>query len=229
MGTLLNIATVLAGSTIGLIVQSRFSDQLKQQMLQGIGLVTILIGIQMGLKSENILFPLAGMLLGGMLGYALRLEQHLDNLGVVLGKRFAKNNDSGTFMQGFVTASLIFCVGPMTILGAINDGLSGDYSLLAVKSMLDGFTSIALTASLGVGVFFSIITIIVIQGGLTLLAFYLSSFFSAEVINETVAVGGIIIIGLGFVILEIRKLKIANFLPSIFIVPIIIKLVAFFK
>ena len=116
----------------------------------------------------------------------------------------------------------------MTILGAINDGLSGDYQLLVIKSMLDGFTSIALAATLGIGVFFSILTIIVIQGGFTLLAHQLGAFFSAEVINETTAVGGILIIGLGIIILEIRPIKIANFLPAIFIVPLIIKLVRFF-
>lgn len=225
MGTVLNVITVLLGSAIGLLVQSRFSDKLKQQMLQGIGLVTILIGIQMGLKSENILYPLAGILIGGMIGYALKLDFHLDNTAKFLGNRFAKENDSGNFVRGFVMASLIFCVGPMTILGAINDGLSGDYQLLAIKSMLDGFTSMALAATLGIGVLFSILTIIIIQGGLTLIASQLGAFFSADVINETTAAGGILIIGLGIIILELKELKIVNFLPAIFLVPILIKII----
>ncbi len=228
MGTVLNVITVLIGSSIGLLVQSRFSENLKNQMLQGIGLVTILIGVQMGLKSENILYPLAGILLGGMLGHLLKLEEHLDHLAAYLGKRFASKEDSARFMRGFVTASLIFCVGPMTILGAINDGLSGDYQLLAVKSMLDGFTSLALAAALGAGVFFSVFTIIILQGGLTLLSSQLGTFFSADVINETTAAGGILIIGLGLIILEIKPLKIANFLPAIFLVPLLIKLTQFF-
>ncbi len=228
MGTVLNVITVLIGSSIGFLVQSRFSENLKKQMLQGIGLVTILIGVQMGLKTENILYPLAGILLGGMLGHLLKLEEHLDHLAAYLGKRFASKADSARFMRGFVTASLIFCVGPMTILGAINDGLTGDYQLLAVKSMLDGFTSLALAAALGAGVFFSVFTIIIMQGGLTLLASQLSAFFSPDVINETTAAGGILIIGLGLVILEIKPLKIANFLPAIFLVPAIIKLVQIF-
>lgn len=228
MGTVLNVLTVLIGSTIGFFVQSRFSENMKQQMLQGIGLVTILIGVQMGLKSENILYPLAAILLGGMLGHVLQLEERLNNLAAFLGNRFTTKTDSARFMRGFVTASLIFCVGPMTILGAINDGLSGDYQLLAVKSMLDGFTSLALAAALGAGVFFSIATIIVLQGGLTLLASQLGAFFSADVINETTAAGGILIIGLGLVILEIKPLKIANFLPAVFLVPVLIKLVHFF-
>lgn len=228
MGTVLNVLTVLIGSTIGFFVQSRFSENMKQQMLQGIGLVTILIGVQMGLKSKNILYPLAAILLGGMLGHVLQLEERLNNLAAFLGNRFTTKTDSARFMRGFVTASLIFCVGPMTILGAINDGLSGDYQLLAVKSMLDGFTSLALAAALGAGVFFSIATIIVLQGGLTLLASQLGAFFSADVINETTAAGGILIIGLGLVILEIKPLKIANFLPAVFLVPVLIKLVHFF-
>ena len=228
MGTVLNVITVLIGSSIGLLVQSRFSENLKNQMLQGIGLVTILIGVQMGLKSENILYPLAGILLGGMLGHLLKLEEHLDHLAAYLGKRFASKEDSARFMRGFVTASLIFCVGPMTILGAINDGLSGDYQLLAVKSMLDGFTSLALAAALGAGVFFSVFSIIILQGGLTLLSSQLGTFFSADVINETTAAGGILIIGLGLIILEIKPLKIANFLPAIFLVPLLIKLTQFF-
>ncbi len=225
MGTVINVATVLVGSLLGILLQSKFSEKLKDQMLQGIGLVTILIGVQMGLKSENILYPLAAVLIGGMIGFALNLELGLERLAHVLGERFSKNTDSANFMRGFVTASLIFSVGPMTILGAINDGLSGDYQLLAIKSMLDGFTSLALAATLGIGVIFSILTIIIVQGGFTLLAVYLGGFFSPEVISETTAVGGILIIGLGIIILEIRQLSIANFIPAIFIAPLLIKLV----
>jgi len=226
MGTVINVLAVFLGSTIGYFLQARFPEKLKEHMLQGIGLVTILIGIQMGLKSEQILYPLGGILLGGMAGFALKLEERLDQLGSYLSKRFSTDNDNGNFIRGFVTASLIFCVGPMTILGAINDGLSGDYQLLVVKSMLDGFTSMALAASLGAGVFFSILTIIVVQGGFTLSAVWMSSFFSPDVIQETTAAGGILIIGLGLVILNIRKLHVANFLPAIFIVPLLVKLVS---
>ena len=229
MGTVINVITVLIGSTIGYFAQARFSEQLKLQMLQGIGLVTILIGVQMGLKTENILIPLGGILVGGMLGFWMKWEEGLHQFAERLGKKFAGEGDTDRFMEGFVMSSLIFCVGPMTILGSINDGLSGDYHLLAVKSMLDGFTSLALAASLGAGVFFSIITIIVVQGGLTVLASQMSLFFSPNVITETTAAGGIIIIGLGIVILEIRKLKITNFLPALIIVPIIVKLIEWIK
>ncbi len=226
MGTIINAFAILLGSTIGYMLQARFPEKLKEHMLQGIGLVTVLIGIQMGLKSEQILYPLGGILLGGMVGYALKLEDRLEQFGIFLSDRFSVEENNSTFVQGFVTSSLIFCVGPMTILGAINDGLSGDYQLLAVKSVLDGFTSMALAASLGAGVFFSIITILVIQGGFTLSAIWMSSFFSPNVIAETTAAGGILIIGLGLVILNIKKLHVANFLPAIFIVPVLVKIIS---
>ncbi|MGD9898428.1 MAG: DUF554 domain-containing protein [Calditrichaceae bacterium] len=229
MGTVINVITVLIGSAIGYFLRSKFSDSLRQQMLYGIGLVTILLGIQMGLKTENILIPLGGLLLGGIFGHFIKVDKGLENFAAVLKNRFADKIDgNGNFMEGFITASLIFCVGPMTILGSINDGLNGDYQLLAIKSVLDGFTSVALTASLGIGVGFSIITIIIVQGGFTLSAYYLSSFFSEEIINETTAVGGLIIIGLGILILDIKKINIANFLPAIFITPLIVKIMRLF-
>ncbi len=227
MGTVINVITVIIGSLLGLVLQSRFPDSLKKLLLQGIGLITILMGIQMGLKTDNILIPMGGILLGGIAGYLLKLDFRLDSLGGKIGERFSKNSVDSRFSEGFVMASLIFCVGPLTILGSINDGLYGDYQLLSVKSVLDGFTSMALAASLGIGVLFSVITIILFQGGLTLLAYYLGGFFSIDVIDETTAAGGIIIIGLGLVILEIRKLKIADFLPAIFLVPVIVKILQF--
>ncbi len=228
MGTVINVFTVLIGSTIGFLLQKSFSRELKELMLQGIGLVTVLVGVQMGLKTENILIPLFGLLLGGIIGFLMRLDYWLDQFGHSLAHRFASGENNSRFVQGFVTASLIFCAGPMTILGSLNDGLSGDYHLLVLKSTLDGFTSLALTASLGAGVFFSIFTIIIVQGSFTLLAFYLRPFFSPDVITETAAVGGLIIIGLGIVILELRKMKIANFLPAIFVVPLLVKLIHLF-
>jgi len=196
-------------------------------MLQGIGLVTILLGLQLGLKTENILIPLSGVLIGGLIGYFLKIDEGLNKLGENLGNRFSGAEGNSRFAEGFIMASLVFCVGPMTILGAVNDGLYGNYQLLAVKSLLDGFTSMALASSLGLGALFSVFTIIVVQGGLTLSAFWLGSFFSSNVINETTAAGGIIIIGLGLVILKIRKLKVADFLPAIFIVPLSVKLVQY--
>lgn len=228
MGTLINSLAVIAGSLLGLMLQTRFSEDLKNIVLQGIGLITILLGMQMGLKTENILIPLGAILTGGALGHFLGLSEKLDSLGNSLEKRFSKKGEQSRFAEGFITASLLFCVGPMTILGSISDGLQGDYHLLSIKSVLDGFSSMALAASLGVGVLFSVVSIIVIQGGLTVSAFLVKDFFSAEVITETTAVGGIIIMGLGLVILNIKKLQVADFLPALFIAPVIVKLVEYF-
>jgi uncharacterized membrane protein YqgA involved in biofilm formation len=228
MGTMINIAAVFLGSMLGLLIRTRISEGLKNHILNAIGLVTILIGVQMGLRTENILLPLGGLLLGAIIGHLLKIETGIDRIAEALKNRFAGENNQG-FAEGFVTASLIFCVGPLTVLGSISDGISGDYQLLAVKSMLDGFTSLALTAAFGIGVMFSIASIAVIQGGLTLFAFYLSSFFSENVINETTAVGGIIIIGLGLTILGIKKIANANFLPAIFVTPLLVKVIIYIK
>lgn len=228
MGTVINVIAIIMGSLLGLALQSRFSQALKDLMIQGIGLVTILLGIQLGLKTGNILIPFGAILIGGAVGYFLRLDERLDFLSKALEKRFARKDENSRFAEGFITASLLYCVGPMAVLGSINDGLYGDYQLLSVKAALDGFASVALAASLGSGVLFSFVPVLLFQGGLTLLAFFVSGFFTTEVINETTAAGGIIIIGLGLVILQIRKIKVADFLPALFIVPLIVKLLEYF-
>jgi uncharacterized membrane protein YqgA involved in biofilm formation len=228
MGTIINVIAVFLGSLLGLLVRSKITEELKIHILNAIGLVTILIGVQMGLNTENILIPLGGLLLGGIIGHFAKIEKGIDFLAEALKNRFADKNSIG-FTEGFVTASLIFCVGPLTVLGSINDGISGDYQLLAVKSVLDGFTSLALASAFGIGVMFSIASIIAVQGGLTIFAFYLSPFFSENVINETTAVGGIIIIGLGVTILGLKKISNANFLPAIFITPLLVKAIIYIK
>ncbi|MBN2425978.1 MAG: DUF554 domain-containing protein [Calditrichaceae bacterium] len=224
MGTVINVLTVLAGCSIGILMRKKIPDPLKNLMLQGVGLVTILLGIQMGLKTENILIPLAGLVIGGIIGYILMIERKLNEFAGYISRKFSSNNQSDSFIQGFITSSLIFCVGPMTILGSINDGMYGDYHLLAVKSMLDGFTAIALTATFGLGVFFSIGTIIIVQGGITVFALYLGRFLTDQVISETTAVGGIMIIGIGLLILKICRMEISNFLPALIITPLIVLL-----
>ena len=224
MGTVINVLTVLTGCSIGIIMRKKIPDPLKNLMLQGVGLVTILLGIQMGLKTENILIPLAGLIIGGIIGYVLMIDRKLNEFAGYISRKFTTNNQSDSFIQGFITSSLIFCVGPMTILGSINDGIYADYHLLAVKSMLDGFTAIALTATFGLGVFFSIGTIIIVQGGITVFALYLGRFLTDQVISETTAVGGIMIIGIGLLILKICRIEISNFLPALIITPLIVLL-----
>jgi len=219
-GTIINIITVLIGSSLGLLLRTRMNESYKTIILQGIGILTLVIGLQMAFKTENILLVLASLLLGAITGQWIRIDLQLEKLAEYLKKKFSSQNER-YFSEGFITASIIFCVGPMTILGAINDGLSGDYELLAIKSVLDGFTSIALTASFGIGVMLSVITILVIQGGISFSAFFVENILTESIINEMTAVGGLIIIGIGLVILKISEIKVANFLPGLIYAPVI--------
>lgn len=226
-GTLLNIATVIVGGALGLIFGARVPERLKSTVVAGMGLFTAAIGIQMFLKTENPLIVLGAVLIGALLGEWWRIEDGLQSLGQILEKRFSKANGgegaSGKFVRGFLTASLLFVVGPMTILGSIQDGLTGDYSLLAVKSVLDGFASLAFASTLGVGVLFSSLVILVYQGGISLLAAQLNSIVTPPMMNEMTAAGGLILIGLALSsLLEIKKIRVGNFLPALGVAPLIV-------
>jgi len=225
-GTILNIITVLVGGALGLFFGSRLPERLKQSVIAGLGLFTTAIGIQMFLKTENPLIVLGALLIGALLGEWWRIEEGLQRLGRILEERF--NSGSGAdvnnnFVRGFLTASLLFCVGPMTILGSIQDGLTGDYQLLAVKSVLDGFASLAFASTLGIGVLFSTLVILVFQGGISLLAAGLSAFVTDPMMNEMTAAGGVILMALAISsLLEIKKIRAGNFLPALAIAPLIV-------
>ena len=228
-GTFINIATVLVGGTLGLIFGARVPERLKATGVAGMGLFTASIGIQMFLKTENPLVVLGSLLIGALLGEWWRIEDGLQGLGQMLEKRFSKNNHdssegvSSKFVRGFLTTSLLFCVGPLTILGSIQDGLTGDYSLLAVKSVLDGFAALAFASTLGVGVLFSSLVILLYQGGITLLAAQLNGLVTQSMMNELTATGGGILLGLAIrSLLEIKKNRTGNFLPALAIAPLIV-------
>ncbi len=225
-GTLINIATVLIGGTLGLIFGARIPEKLKATVIAGMGLFTAAMGLQMFLKTENPLIVLGALLIGSLLGEWWRIEDGIQRLGQNLEQRFSRDAevDSGSrFVRGFLTTSLLFCVGPMTILGAIQDGLTGDYSLLAVKSVLDGFGALAFASTLGVGVLFSTFIVLVYQGGLSLLAGQLNAIITASMMNEMTAVGGVILIGLAISsLLEIKKIRVGNFLPALAVAPLIV-------
>jgi len=230
-GTFLNIATVIIGGVIGLIFGARIPDKLKETVIAGMGLFTAAMGIQMFLKTENPLIVLGSLLIGTLLGEWWRIEDGLQNLGKILEQRFSKAGDDGSnkFVRGFLTASLLFCVGPMTILGSIQDGLTGDYNLLAVKSVLDGFASLAFTSTLGVGVMFSTLVIFVFQGGISLLAVELNAIVTPSMLNELTATGGVILIGLALSsLLEIKKIRVGNMLPALAIAPLIVWVLSLF-
>lgn len=224
-GTFLNIATVLIGGVIGLIFGARIPDRLKATVIAGMGLFTAAMGLQMFMKTENPLIVLGALLIGTLLGEWWRIEDGLQNLGEILEQRFSKESDDGSnkFVRGFLTASLLFCVGPMTILGSIQDGLTGDYNLLAVKSVLDGFAALAFASTLGMGVLFSTIIILVYQGGISLLAAQLNTIVTPSMMNELTATGGVILVGLAVSsLLEIKKIRVGNMLPGLLVAPVIV-------
>jgi uncharacterized protein len=224
-GTLLNIATVLLGGLIGLLFGARIPDPLKSTVISGMGLFTAAMGVQMFLNTENPLIVLGALLIGTLLGEWWRIEDGLQNLGKFLEQRFSKEGEDGSnkFVRGFLTASLLFCVGPMTILGSIQDGLKGDYNLLAVKSVLDGFAALAFASTLGVGVMFSTIIILLYQGGISLLAGQLDAIVTPAMMNELTATGGVILLGLAISsLLEIKKIRVGNMLPGLAIAPLIV-------
>jgi uncharacterized membrane protein YqgA involved in biofilm formation len=250
MGTLLNIATVLIGGTLGLLFGSRLPDRLRKTVIAGLGLFTLAYGLYNFLKTQNPLIVLGSLLIGALLGEWWKIEEGLQNAGKWLESHFggqkgqiASENagvpievaqvkssvSSGDFVRAFLTASLVFCIGPMTILGSIQNGLNGDYSLLAIKSVLDGFAALAFASTLGVGVLFSVIVILVFQGGLTLLAAQLNAIISSAMMTEMTAVGGILLLGIAISsLLEIKLIRVGNFLPSLAIAPLIVAILAVF-
>jgi uncharacterized membrane protein YqgA involved in biofilm formation len=230
-GTFLNIGTVLIGSILGLVFGARIPDKLRSTVIAGMGLFVVAMGLQMFLKTENPLIVLGSLLIGTLLGEWWRIEDGLHTLGEFLEQRFSREDDDGSnkFVRGFLTASLLFCVGPMTILGSIQDGLTGDYSLLAVKSVLDGFASIAFASTLGAGVAFSTTIILVYQGGISLLAGQLDAIVTPSMMNELTATGGVILVGLALSsLLEIKKIRVGNMLPGLAIAPLIVWILSLF-
>ncbi|MBV6397476.1 MAG: putative membrane protein YdfK [Anaerolineales bacterium] len=232
-GTLLNIAAVLLGGTLGLLFGARIPERFKSTIIAGMGLFIFAMGLQMFLETQNPLIVLGALLTGALLGEWWRIEDGLQNFGAILERRFARDDSadgSARFIRGFLTASLLFCVGPMTILGSIQDGLSGDYKLLAVKSVLDGFAALAFASTLGVGVLFSAIVILVFQGGISLLAVQLSAIATDPMLAELTATGGVILLGLAISsLLEIKKIRAGNFLPALFVAPLIVWILAWFQ
>ena len=215
-GTLVNVVAVLVGSAIGLAIGNRLSQRLREIMTTGLGLCTLLIGAQMALKVQNPLVVIASMVIGGVVGELLGIEEALERAGEWL--RSWARSGSGTFVTGYVTASLVFCVGPMTLLGSIQEGLTGNPDIIYTKAMLDGVASVAFASSLGIGVSFAAITVLVFQGALTLLGAQLAFLLRPEILNEVTAVGGLLILAIGLLLLEVKRLRVANLLPALVVV-----------
>lgn len=233
IGTLINFSTVMIGGLVGIAIGNRLPERIKVIVISAIGLITLVIGISSAIKTENPLIPLLSLVSGAVIGELIDIDKGINILGDWLKKRFSNPENQQNFTTAFVIASLQFCIGPLTILGAINDGLSGDFSLLAIKAVLDGFSAIVFASSFGVGVLFSGATILVVQGGIALLAGLIkpllvtlpNSKMSAQPrIIELAAVGGVILIGLALNILELKRIKVANLLPALIIAPLLVAL-----
>lgn len=236
-GTLLNVVTVLIGSALGILLGSRFPERVRETIMAGLGIMTFVVGVSMAIPG-NALIVLLSLILGGVMGEALDVDGKLNALGKALEARFANrqgtSSTAGNFTRGFVTASLVFCVGPMTILGSIQDGLVGDYRLLAIKSLLDLFSSLAFASTLGVGVAFAALTVLTVQGGIALVAMLAGASLGtitrdAPWIIEMTATGGAVIIGIALLLLDLKKIRVANFTPAIVIAPLITAGLEFFK
>ena len=223
------VIAVLVGSALGLLFGARLPARVRETVIAGLGLFTAAIGLQMFFKTENSLVVLGSLLIGGILGEWWKIEDGLQNLGSFLEKRFAKSEDgSNKFVRGFLTASLVFCVGPLTILGSIQDGLTGNYEMLATKAVLDGFAALAFSSTLGVGVLFSVLVILVYQGGISLLAAQLDAIITEPMMIEMTAVGGVILLGIAISnLLELKPIRVGNFLPALAIAPLIVWIVQF--
>ena len=220
-GTLLNAATVLIGGLLGTALGDRLPARLRENVVRGVGLFVLAMGVKFAIETSNLLFMLGAMLLGGILGSLAGVDARLNKLGDSLQRRFTRGTTS-TVAEAFVTAAIVFCVGPLTFLGSIQNGLAGDASLLTVKSVLDGFTAVALAATLGWGVLLTIPLILVYQGGLALGASLFVGLLTGLQLREMSAVGGLLIIGVGLKLLAIRDVKVADFLPAIVVSPFVV-------
>jgi uncharacterized membrane protein YqgA involved in biofilm formation len=239
-GTIINVLTILVGGACGLAFGARLPERIRQTVVAGLGLFVLALGLQMFLKTENSIIVLVSLLIGGLVGEWWRIEDRLKTLGVFFERHFTRSATmdettgeddyaqiarSSRFVRGFLTASLVFCIGPVAILGSIQDGLTGDYRLLVIKAILDGFASLAFASSLGVGVLFSSVMILVYQGGISLLAAQAHALVSEPMMNELTATGGVLLLAIAISsLLEIKAIRAGNFLPALVISPAIVAL-----
>lgn len=227
IGTILNVITIIIGGMIGMLLGGRIPERVRSTVVHGLGLFTIMLGVRLFLQTDNPIISLVAIMLGGLLGEWMNIEEKLNRLGssieARLGPTGASESKENLFIRGFVTASLLFEIGPMTILGSIQDGLTGDYSLLATKSVMDGFAGLALASTLGAGVLFSTVIVLLYQGGISLLAIQAQALLTDMMIAEMTAVGGILMIGLAFgSLLEIKPIRTGNLLPALIIAPALV-------
>ena len=219
IGTLINVAAILVGSALGLLLKRSFRQSMADVVMQGLGLCVVLIGLSGALKTGNVLLMILSVVVGGVLGSAIGINKRLTQLGEFAQRKLVRNADQGgsTFAQAFVTASLVFCVGAMAVVGALDSGIRGDHSTLIAKSALDGVASVVFAGALGPGVMLSALPVLIYQGAIALLGNLIAPLLSDIVVQEMSAVGGLLIVGIGLNMLLKSEIKVADLLPAIFI------------
>ncbi len=218
LGTIVNALAIIAGSLLGLLFSKGIPENYKEIILSGVGLSVVLIGIRSALVSDNLMVIIFSVIVGALLGEGLKIEKKLESLGVFLeSKVVAKSDDSRSFARGFVTASLVFCVGSMAIVGSLESGLTGNHQTLFAKSVLDGVTSIIFASAMGLGVMFSSLAVFIYQGIITITAVFMKSFLVPATIEQMTSVGGLLIMAIGFNMLKITTIRVGNLIPAIFL------------
>jgi uncharacterized membrane protein YqgA involved in biofilm formation len=226
IGTLINTATVVIGGTVGIAIGDKIPERVRIIVVQVIGMVTIGLGLSDLLKTHNMVFPLLGMVFGAVIGELLRIEDRLQEIGEFIRKRFAKRQEPGPFVTGYVTATLLFCIGPLTILGAIQDATGTTPQLYIIKGTLDGFMSVIFGAIHGVGVLFSAVSVLIVQGTLTLFGTRIDALLNDRMRIELFAAGGLAVMAIGLNLLDIKKIRLGSLLPGLVVTPILVQLFA---
>ena len=218
IGTLINCIAIIAGSAVGLLLRRGMNESISKTVMQGVGLSVILIGVTGAIKTGNTLLVILSMVIGGVIGALINIDGKMNQLGAWAQKKLTRGDDeNNTFAKGFVTASLVYCVGAMAVVGALDSGIRGDHTTLIAKSALDGITAIVFSSSLGIGVMLSAVPVLVYQGAIALLGTAIAPFLSDVVVTEMSAVGGLLIMAIGVNMLLEKDIKVANLLPAILI------------
>ncbi len=220
IGTIVNTGAVVVGGLIGLMFNGKLPERYITIFFQAIGLFTLYLGVSLALKAEQVFYVVLALILGSLSGEALKLETRLEHLSELLKARFKLKGDR--FTEGLLTAFLLYCMGSLTVLGAVTEGMGGGPDILLIKSLMDGVSSIALASALGIGVVFSAIPLVIYQGGLTLVSMYFGDFIPQEIITDMSSVGGVLLIGLAISILEIKKIRVINMLPSLVVIVLLL-------
>lgn len=226
LGTVVNVCAILLGSALGLLLRKGLPQRLRDTVMQGLGLCVILIGLSSAIGTADTMCVIISIVVGGLVGAAVNIEKRLENLGNLAQRKLARGGDG--FARGFVTASLVYCVGAMAIMGALDSGLKGDHATLIAKSALDGISAIIFASTLGPGVAFSALTVLVYQGAITLMAGWLKPLLTDAIVTEMIAVGGLLIVGIGLNMLYDKHIAVGNLLPAIFVPMVYFPLISLF-